>query len=500
MTRLYLMLFILVLLPSLEGQTFVSFRVDMQTLIENNLFTPAVGEKVFVRGNFNQWQGNEHELIEGEDEGIFTAIFNLNANSGDTLEYKFVIQRNSGGIYWERNPNPGNPNHGNRIWVMEHSPIILPLTRFNYDEYILYPVLFGKDKLREDFVQMRTALEETHPALYDYTAKTTLDSLFDHVQEQIDTTMSFEDFYRLTSTVIARIGCGHTKLWVAADYWNITPEQFFPLILMFTGQDIFVRGFYADSGSIPLGSKILAINNQPVKEIIENLKVRSSSDGFIEAFRTASVEKNFSKKYALFYGYPESFQVAYIAPGEITVNESVLRPVSVQEINKVPVRGKELSLRLLKDSHITLLTINTFAYYDQREMFQNFLDSTFLVIREKKIEHLIIDLRGNDGGDPYCSSYLLSYIEREPVPYFSEPYGHDESLSQPLPRAANHFTGDIYTLIDGDCFSTTGHLCALLKYHRIGKLVGAESGATYTCTDRHLETPKLKEHVERAKD
>ncbi|MEJ2617045.1 MAG: hypothetical protein P8Z35_18985, partial [Ignavibacteriaceae bacterium] len=32
------------------------------------------------------------------------------------------------------------------------------------------------------------------------------------------------------------------------------------------------------------------------------------------------------------------------------------------------------------------------------------------------------------------------------------------------------------------CFSTTGHFCALIKYNRIGKLVGTETGATFTCT------------------
>ena len=42
--------------------------------------------------------------------------------------------------------------------------------------------------------------------------------------------------------------------------------------------------------------------------------------------------------------------------------------------------------------------------------------------------------------------------------------------------------GDLYTLIDGLGFSTTGHFCGLLKYHQVGKFVGSETGATYTCT------------------
>ena len=141
-----------------------------------------------------------------------------------------------------------------------------------------------------------------------------------------------------------------------------------------------------------------------------------------------------------------------------------------------------MSLKFLDESNTALLTINTFIYYDQREMFRKFIDSAFLFIQKEKIKNLIIDLRGNDGGDPFCSSYLLSFIENEPVPYFAENYERYKSLSEPIPMADNHFKGNIYTLIDGSCFSTTGHFCALLKYNRIGKLIGKETGATFTCT------------------
>ena len=36
--------------------------------------------------------------------------------------------------------------------------------------------------------------------------------------------------------------------------------------------------------------------------------------------------------------------------------------------------------------------------------------------------------------------------------------------------------------MNGSGFSTTGHFTSLLKYHKIGKFVGSETGATYTCT------------------
>jgi hypothetical protein len=49
--------------------------------------------------------------------------------------------------------------------------------------------------------------------------------------------------------------------------------------------------------------------------------------------------------------------------------------------------------------------------------------------------------------------------------------------------AENLFTGKLFILIDGGCFSTTGHLCALLKYHEVGVFLGTETGGSYACND-----------------
>ena len=96
---------------------------------------------------------------------------------------------------------------------------------------------------------------------------------------------------------------------------------------------------------------------------------------------------------------------------------------------------------------------------------------------------LIVDLRGNSGGDPYCANYLLSYLAKKPFKYFDKKYEGYGILNQPTTISKNHFSGKLYTLIDGGGFSTTGHLGALLKYHKIGTLVGVETGASYECHD-----------------
>lgn len=50
-------------------------------------------------------------------------------------------------------------------------------------------------------------------------------------------------------------------------------------------------------------------------------------------------------------------------------------------------------------------------------------------------------------------------------------------------RNESHYNSDIYTLINGVSFSSTGYLLALMKYQSIGHFIGEESGGSYACSD-----------------
>ena len=145
--------------------------------------------------------------------------------------------------------------------------------------------------------------------------------------------------------------------------------------------------------------------------------------------------------------------------------------------------------------NVAVIKIPTFSFYDRVEYFTKFIDSSFQEIKDKNIPNLILDLRGNDGGDPFCSVPLFSYLEKEPVKYFAEEYGKYSEFSKPIPLAENHFTGNLYTLIDYHCGSTNGHFSALLKYHKIGKFAGVEGGATYKCNASVVEFSLKNTHM-----
>jgi len=482
MKRISLLIILLGLACFLYGQNRISFQVDLDPLVKEQLFSPDAGHRVLLRGSFNNWQGNAQELLSTDGSNLYVGTFELPGSEGDTLVYKFVIQKDQDRYFWENRPDPSNPDHGNRLLVLKETDQLLPVASFKYDEYFTYPVIFSKEKLQADFQQFRSILEGTHPALYDYTDKAVLDSLFDRNYSAIDGDMDFRNFLILMTEVISRVGCGHSSLWIPGDYWTVAPRGLFPLTMIPSGENYYVTGSFDSTATVPVGSVIHTINGDPFEEIVNRLKSLTSTDGFNQAFRRAKVAQNFAVKYAMAYGFADSFHIQYRLPGKAALVDAELQAVSKSQVDRAREDPKELSFKELEHGKVALLTINSFAYYSEVPMFRAFVDSVFQLIDQKGIDRLIMDLRGNGGGDPFCSSYLWGYLQHEPVPYFEDHYGRYDTLANAIPQPANHYRGDLFTLIDGLGFSTTGHFCGLLKYHRVGVFVGSETVATFTCT------------------
>jgi hypothetical protein len=187
----------------------------------------------------------------------------------------------------------------------------------------------------------------------------------------------------------------------------------------------------------------------------------------------AQFEKRFPMTYVSIYGFPENYIVNYALPGRKTREIKALVPADFRSVRKAVYKNYNhplLTLKLLEDINNAVLTIPSFIYYDRVDYFKSFLDSAFLEIKNRRINNLILDVRGNDGGDPFCAVPLFSYLEKEPVKYFAEEYGRYSEFAKPIPLAENHFT-EVYTIIDKYCGSTNGTLCPL-NYHKIGSFAG----------------------------
>lgn len=352
---------------------------------------------------------------------------------------------------------------------------------------------FKVKELQADFKQYRKFLEGSHPQLYRFTSRKTFDSLFETNYMMIDQPMTTQEFYRILVPLVARVGCGHTSLWTPDGYWDRAPQRMFPMGVYARDGQLFIVHSYNKESPVKYGSQILFVNGIKAENLVNEMLGNIWSDGFIMTKRYRRLNNVFPYLYALNFGFPEKFEIVVREEGgERKINMAPLSRMVITAyrdslIASGMIRKEDLFLEL-KAEQTALLTIRSFAYYDDNKGFNRFIDSSFQVIREHDIQQLVIDLRGNDGGDPFCSSHLLSYLQREPVIYFTQPYGRYARLNKPLPMAEHPYKGSRYYLIDGMCFSTTGHIASLLKYYRLGTFIGEETGGTYTCNDASHDT------------
>lgn len=345
------------------------------------------------------------------------------------------------------------------------------------------PLLSAED-MRHDFNLLRRLLENEHCCVYEYTPKSEFDRMFDERLALIDRPMRYEEFFKIVAPLAAKVGCMHTALWMPSKFLSLGSQNLFPLQVRLIDNLMVVTGTYREDQPIPVGSVILEINGRTAGKVFDELRLIASADAFNPYFIQAQVEKRFPVFYASVFGFPESYTVTYALPGRKTRETTVLQPTDQASVRKVIFANfnhPPLTLEFLEDAKTAVMTVKTFSYYDRVEYFRDFMDKSFRRIRDKGTANLILDLRGNDGGDPFCAVILYSYLEKKPAPYFAEPYGRYADLAEPIPIPEDRFRGRLYILLDGRCGSTNGHFAALLKYHGLGTFVGTPSGSTFKC-------------------
>ena len=483
---------------STPAQSNITFQVDLKEPFRQNLFSETAADIVVVRGSFEGWRSNDYRLSDDNNDSIYTGTFIINTDLNSEIEYKYCIVKNTGEVYWEWFPEPDNIPHGNRKLFLTGELQTTPIEKFHLINLIQKDndgkIIFDADELKEDFIQLRRSLEEIHCALYEYTDKETFNRFFENQFRQINKPMEYHEYFNIAVPVLVKVGCMHTGIWMPGEFWDLGANNFFPLQLKLIEGKAVVAGYYNDTAQVPIGSVIQKINSRHIDEIIKEVENTIFADAMNKQFQKAGFEKRFPMVYSSIYGFPGEYVVTYTLPGEKTGITTKLIPTDLESVRKIAFKNfnhPSLTLDLIEEKNIAVVKIPTFGFYDRVEYFTRFLDSSFQEIKNKNITNLILDLRGNDGGDPFCSVPLFSYLEKEPVKYFAKEYGRYSKFAKPVPLAENNFTGNLYTLIDNYCGSTNGHFCALLKYHKIGKLVGTGGGATYKC-NASVEEFRLK--------
>lgn len=351
---------------------------------------------------------------------------------------------------------------------------------------------FNATALRSDLNFLYASLKENHPELYAFTSKDSMDALAEKLNRGIDTALSLEEFYLLTTSLTDAVQCSHTGVRLPKSYLDLSENHgtYFPFKLFFSdGKAFYISGNAEANSTISHGSEIIGINGRPIEDIIAKLFLFIPSEGCNSTTKYNELNKRFNELY-FFIDDSENFSVKFKSGASI--DSLIVASCTLPEINSNPGVNKNLDglgfSYVLNDS-VGLLRVSSFAVPDMDRYLKK-LDSIFSDLKTTGTQDLIIDLRDNAGGHPIFAAQLLSYVTDKEFVYFTrnEEVSEFEPLYNKMQPDELNFGGNIYVFINGGCLSTTGHLISLLKFNTDAVFIGEEPGSTFRCNDFSMQS------------
>lgn len=389
-----------------------------------------------------------------------------------------------------------------------------------------YPV----QKLQEDYQLFRGALEENHPSLYWFTPRHSMDSVFAAGFRSIQDSMTERQFRTLLTKVITPIRCGHTAVAYSrrySKYLDTASVKLFPLAFKVWPDTMVVTANLNKNDSIlRRGTIVTEINGKSANELIHTFLEYVTGDGYSLSGRYQSLSSygSFGVLYKNIYGLTDSFDIKYIdqfgfesrivVPVFVPLTDSANKADSLKP-EKYTARERR-TLETFATRHIQVDTSLKSAYmmlnsFSKGNKLRRFFKSAFRSIEHLGIEHLVIDVRSNGGGEAGNSTLLTKYLSDHAFKVADSLYTNKRSSSfrnyikyQPIywlittiitrkhsdgnfhfgyferhkfkPYKKHHFKKNIYILTGGNSFSATTLFAQELKGQKNVKIIGEETG------------------------
>lgn len=375
------------------------------------------------------------------------------------------------------------------------------------------------NQLKKDLAVLKESLEEAHQGLYQYLTKENVDDLFLKAESSINSEMTSLEFYNIIAPLVASIKDGHTRVLVPDAPWTL--KNRLPIGFTVIDNRIYVDKVYYPDEKKYMGAELQSINKLASSDILAYAMTHFSSDGDNITSKTYRFKNPswFSDMVMILSGRTEKFDLVLKGEKEIGVKNITVDGITKDSLNALLSINSlpPAELKVIDESSTAILTIRTFAARKFKEYginFSEFLQSGFASVKNKGIENLIVDVRGNGGGEDAFGRILFSYFVQKEFDYYAsltiakdkfklfdyveggqrtmpedfatknqkgtfdvtKKYNSNIGIQQPSsPRFDKH----LYVLIDGGCFSTTSEFLSQVYANTNAEFIGEESGGNY---------------------
>lgn len=372
---------------------------------------------------------------------------------------------------------------------------------------------YTRAELIIDINFLQTQLFEKHSGLDTYTSLEEINNTLNQMKATLPDSMSAIQFYGHISPILSAIKDGHTMLLPPSVYLekSNTDSLFLPLRIFNSGDKLFVELNYLPEDKIPNGSEIISINGFSAATILNTMLNGMMRDGNNDGYARWALNWWFMEYFSYYYNHPSSFEIQYInANGSIQqtiINASSKEEIFENRTKRYPNRSFTRTYDQKPGTAVvfTLDTIHSIAIIKIKDWNEDILkntyhqkirktiDSCFDSIFLCNIQHLIIDIRDNQGGNMINSKHVLSYLLDTTFNLVDNYY----KVSNPALDAGNSrykktsgekskfnkirktiFTGKVYVLTNGGSFSNSGLFASTLKRNNRALFIGEETGGS----------------------
>ena len=370
--------------------------------------------------------------------------------------------------------NPKNDNARNYISKIE----------FENRDKIKFRKVYPKQQYLDDLDELAKTLTTVNPYPYKFMPKEEFWRVVKEKKKLIKNNTTYGEFIWHCGELVANINCGHSAIpmYFEQESEMLPANLRFPIELFNINGKLYVADALINKIKVKSGTEIQTINGKSSTEIIEDINKHVSSQGNVgNAAKRHLFNWQSTAMIPYSFDFPKSYEIVIKGKKE-SIALDMLETYQFQLKNLNSCKETLCLDFIEKKENTALMSIQHWDFYGNRfSVIKKFIDDSFKKINEKKSTSLIIDIRGNGGGNSWASAYLLQYLAESPFTYFKAAPTNDAKL-KPMSPFDNRFKGDIYFLTDGRAGSTTGQLLALAKHNKIGIIIGEESngGIFYT--------------------
>lgn len=296
--------------------------------------------------------------------------------------------------------------------------------------------IVGSNELKEDLNILWQALNELHPGLYRHTTAEELAGSKNNLEELFSSSMDEKNVFLELSKFTAEIQCGHTYL----NPFNqrnpiiekvLSEAVLLPFTFSILEKKLIVHKPFTDE--VTQFEVISDINGIPSSQVIESLASYIKADGNRLKKRIKDLEVTCTSKYEYFdyyfpmiFGFRDEVLVGFQDGSKRMISLINKEQRAKMIVDKYPELASDNYDNLwgfeILENH-AYLKLGTFVTWRLTFDWEEYLDDFFDKLSRENTANLIIDVRGNEGGETEVANYLIRKLaKREGELVFRRPH------------------------------------------------------------------------------